>query len=714
MLPLRRARSESIRGNEEPQASSESPLLGDEEERCINASLWKSRTIQQASIPPLYAREALTPLNRSITRISAQDSEPDVSKLKTLPQMPVIEKATTQPQNISFGSHARLKLFDFLEAPGEVVTSKLYLSGEQNHNGERRHPGDLKRVTLEPVTEQSISLLNTIAMYAVKPSEDIELQQQEFFINDVVEDISRRATIEVPQVTLGLEQQARLDKHNMVAKTASGAAIAGIGDFTAAMLRYITNVVMTHMVSLSTYGIFVETYTAITVAGYASKFGLDSATLRFLSTYRVKGQRNLVAGILRFAFYMSLISGIVCGALFFLLSSFLAHIVYHKEVYELPFKEAALLIPLIGIQLVVASGLQALKAIKWKVYTDRLIQPALTLVLLGVFYLLGLRLEALILATICGFLASNITGQFLLRKASRRLVHGIEPKYERKTWMLFALPMFLNSMIRNVLNSTDVLFLGALATTSQVGLYGAADRVSYFVVMPLIALNVIFSPIIAEYHARGEHRQLENMFKIVTKWSFTLSLPVFLCCLVFHDAILAIFGEKYLAAGLVLIILSFGNLVDSGAGSVNYLLVMTGRPRVILANTVTTIMVNVSLVFLLVPHLNIIGAALAAALSIITLNVMGLIEVNWLLRIHPYRRDFLKPIVAGSIASMVGLLLLRVVHLGYGHLAIFGTLGLIFSFMLIYGLVLASLHFSEEDMMVLEAVRTKLGKKKSA
>lgn len=558
--------------------------------------------------------------------------------------------------------------------------------------------------------EESLSRLATISMLAVRPRDEVGLQN--YFINARIEEIVCHETEQLPIVEIAPIRQGQAEKRQVIASTASGAAIAGIGDLISSVVRYGTNVVMTHIVTQSIYGIFVETNALVTILGYASKFGLDSATLRFLSTYRAKGERSLAAGLIRFASVIAILSGLLCAALFFLFSSALAHLIYHKEVYELPFKEAALLIPLIGMQLVIASGLQALKAIKWKVYMDRLIQPGLTLVSLLVFYALGLRLEALILATICGYLGSTIVGQVLLRKAKKNLVRDVTPRYEPKTWVRFAFPMFFNSMIRNILNSTDVLFLGALATTSQVGLYGAADRVSYFVVAPLIALNVVFSPIIAELHSHGKRKQLENMFKVVTKWSFSLSWPVFLCCLVFHDAILGVFGEKYIAAGIVLIILAFGNLVDSGVGSVNYLLVMTGRPRIILLNTVSSIVVNVSLALILIPRFSIEGAAWAAALTVIVLNLVGLIEVYLFMGIHPYRWDILKPVVAGAIAALVGLAMIQGIHVGFGHLAILGVLGLVIPFTLVYVSVLVLFRFDEEDMMVIGMVRAKFVRKK--
>ncbi len=335
--------------------------------------------------------------------------------------------------------------------------------------------------------------------------------------------------------------------------------------------------------------------------------------------------------------------------------------------------------------------------------------------LLVVFYFLGLKLEALIFSTICGYLASIIAGQLLLGKAMKKLVVDEKAHYDPKTWMRFALPMFFNSMIRTILNSTDILFLGALATTAQVGLYGAADRVSYFVVAPLLALNVIFSPVIAEYYTKGKHSELASMFKVVTKWSFSLSLPIFLCCLIFHDAILGVFGEQYTSAGLALILLALGNLVDSAVGPVNYVLMMTGRAKIILVNSIATVIINVTLALVLIPRFDIVGAAVAAALTVIIINMIGLIEVYWLMKISPYRWDILKPLVAGGIASLIGIVSMRFIHVGhgYGYLAIFFALGLIIPFVLVYIAMLAILRFSEEDVMVFDTVRAKFGKKKA-
>jgi O-antigen/teichoic acid export membrane protein len=552
---------------------------------------------------------------------------------------------------------------------------------------------------------QWISSQDTLSLAAIGTR---GYQQEQELSSSWIDEVASQATLPLP-VLKGLA-----DQRQVIASTASNAAIAGMGDLTLATLRYITNVVMTNIASASIYGIYSTVYTTATIVGSIAALGLDTTILRFLSTYRAKNEHGLAGGLLRFVLWTAFIAGLLFGALFYLSSSAIAHLVYHRDVYELPLKEITLLVPLIALQLVFANGLLALKAIRYKVFVDRLVQPALCLVLIGVFHLLGLELEALILATICSYLASVIAGKMLLLKTTQQLVHKAVPQFEPKIWLHFSLPMSFYALIQIIMNSTDVLFLTVFATTAQVGLYTAADRTSTFVIMPIFGLNTVFSPMIAEYFARNQHKQLASLAKLVTKWSFSLSFPIFLCCCVFHEAILSIFSRGYSQAGIALIILSLGNLIFVGTGPSGSLLTMAGHARVILANTVITIFINIGLALVLVPRFNILGAAISAAIAVIILSVAYCIEVYCLLKIITLRWDMLKPLAAGGVASIAGLLLQHVIHVGYGYRAIIGTLGLVIPFVVVYVVVLAFLRFSPEDKVVFDMIRAKVQSKKHA
>lgn len=563
-----------------------------------------------------------------------------------------------------------------------------------------------------PATEESIALLDTAVMVTVRPRET-ELRRPDTLVNRVIEDITQQATVTPPAISLPAERGEQQAQRQAITATAGGAAIAGAGDLSYAALRYVTNVAMTHMVSPSVYGIFGEVYTAALILSWIARMGFDGVLVRLLSTYRVKGERGLAVGLARFSTWTTVILGLLLGIFFFISAAAIARVVYHNQTYILPLQEVALLIPLMALQLVYAGALQAFKEIKWKVYVDRVSQPLLTLIVLVILYFVGLRMEALSFSAIFGFLCSVLIGQVLFSKVLKRFAQNTLPRYTPKEWAFLAVPLSLNSLIRSVLNSTDVLFLSIFSTSVHAGIYMAADRVGVFVTMPLAALNTIFSPIIAEYYINGQYERLASMFKVVTKWSLSLSLPVFLCCLAFHDAILSVFGPQYTVGGLVLIIICLGNLVDAGTGSVLQILSMTGRPKLIFINGIITVSVNIGLSLFLVERLDILGAAIAAALAVIIINGLCLAQVYWIMKIQPYRWDVFKPLLAGGAAYLVGVLLLHVIH-PHGHFAIFEGLSLIIPFMLVYILVIVLLRFSEEDRIVINAILTKIDKHRAS
>jgi O-antigen/teichoic acid export membrane protein len=506
-------------------------------------------------------------------------------------------------------------------------------------------------------------------------------------------------------------RQPSATQKDVVVKTASGAAIAGAGNLVAGVLRYTATLAMTHMVAPEAYGLFVVTLTAATFLSYLPKVGLDTVLLRFLPAYRAGGSRDLVAGLLRFAVGVPSLLGLLCGLVLFALAPFLASSVYHNATYTLPFMEAAVLVPLLAVEGMLISALRSLKAIKWQVGADMIIDPGVTLLSLGVFYLLGLRLQALILANICGVLAAAIVALLVLSRATDELLRDTTAVFDPGTWLRFGSTMIVGIVAFSWVQSTDVLFLGAFANANQVGLYGVADRVGALIGLPLVALNVIFAPMITELHASGERAQLEKLFALVTRWSLSMSLPVFLCCVIFQEAILGVFGKGYRAAGATLTILAVGNLVNAGSGSVSSILTMTGRMRVIWVNMGLRVAVNLALVFALIPRLTIIGAALAVTVTAVALNAVGVIEVWWIMRVHPFRWAMVKALVAAGAASLVGMLLVRVIPVGSGKVAIVGVLSLVLGFLLVYILVLALVRPCEEDVMVWEAVQQRFARR---
>ena len=95
-------------------------------------------------------------------------------------------------------------------------------------------------------------------------------------------------------------------------------------------------------------------------------------------------------------------------------------------------------------------------------------------------------------------------------------------------------------------------------------------------------------------------------------------------------------------------ILAGAMLFATGAGMVDAVLAMAGRTTWTLANATLALVVDVTLNLLLLPHLGILGAAVAWAAAIVTNNALPLAQLWVSLRLHPFGRGTVTAMAAAA------------------------------------------------------------------
>jgi O-antigen/teichoic acid export membrane protein len=127
--------------------------------------------------------------------------------------------------------------------------------------------------------------------------------------------------------------------------------------------------------------------------------------------------------------------------------------------------------------------------------------------------------------------------------------------------------------------------------------------------------------------------------------------------IIFAQPIMRIFGHDFSAGWPILVIGTLGQLVNCGVGSVGFLLLMSGNQRRLVRVQAIMAVVMIVLSLLLVPHWGILGAAVAAAITNVGVNVLNLIEVNAALRITPYNSSYLKLLPPVVLSLLIVLLM---------------------------------------------------------
>jgi len=94
-----------------------------------------------------------------------------------------------------------------------------------------------------------------------------------------------------------------------------------------------------------------------------------------------------------------------------------------------------------------------------------------------------------------------------------------------------------------------------------------------------------------------------------------------------EQVITLVFGHEFVGAALPLAIISVGQLMNAGFGSVGLVLGMTGYEREITKGVAVATLTNVVLNMLLIPKYGINGAAFATAVTLFAWNVLLWIAV---------------------------------------------------------------------------------------
>ena len=491
-----------------------------------------------------------------------------------------------------------------------------------------------------------------------------------------------------------------------LSKLAKNAGISGIGEVVFNILGYITTIVITRTVGPAVFGIFNLANTITSMTQIFSNAGLGQGLLRFVAFYKGRADIPRLKGAIIFSTRVSLFLSLLFGAVMFYLSDLIAVRFFHNPDVGFAIRILMISLPFLTLGDLWLRSIQSLQIIKYQVYTQKIYQPIAKLISLVVLFLLGLKLSGILAASIISVLVGFSFSFYYLLKIFPIHKKLPAPVYEKKEIINFSLPLSLTQFLDFIILSINILMLGYFKTAADVGIYAAVAKLGGLVVLPLVSFNNIFAPMISEFYSRNEMNKLEDLFKIVTKWIFTLSLPVFLIFILFARPIMGIFGQSFVIGTAALIIFGAGQLINAGTGSVGIILTMTGRPKINLLNSIALCVLNIILNYLLIPQYGIIGAAFATGLSIAIINVLRLAEVYYFLRIHPFRLDYLKPCIAGFLSLF---LVYLAVHKFFPvSLSLSDISLLLLFFVALYALFIFFLKLEKEDEYILKLFYRKL------
>jgi O-antigen/teichoic acid export membrane protein len=390
-------------------------------------------------------------------------------------------------------------------------------------------------------------------------------------------------------------------------------------------LTLATSVLLARVLGAQGYGVYAYVFSIVSLLAVPAALGLPNLIIRYVAMYEARGEWGLLRGLLRRANQATLAAA--CG-----LAIIAAFIGWLARGWLAPealatFWLALALLPLSVLSRLRLAALQGLRHVVLSQVPESLVRPGLFFLLAGGAYL-ALGEERFSPPWAMTMLAAATSAAFLLGTALilGRLpvaVRRDNPVYLHRTWAAGALPLLAMGSMGFINSYTDILMLGAIHGAAAAGVYQVAVQGAVLVSFVLVAANMALAPAIARLHESGDLSQLQRVATGSARAILLWSAPLALLFILGGGTVLrTVFGVEFGAGATALAILSAGQLVNAGMGSVGVILMMTGHERDAALGVGVAAAMNVSLNALFIPLWGIDGAAAATSTSLVTWNLL--------------------------------------------------------------------------------------------
>lgn len=215
-------------------------------------------------------------------------------------------------------------------------------------------------------------------------------------------------------------------------------------------------------------------------------------------------------------------------------------------------------------------------------------------------------------------------------------------------------------------------------------------------------------PIAGELYAKARSPELAKTYQILTKWIFSVTLPLFFILFFFPEmTITFLFGDRFTDASLPLRILLLGYLFIVFMGTNSMLLLVMGHSKAVMKVSAAAALLNLLLNYVLIKHagLGMHGAAISTAVSMIAITSGYSFLLYRFSGIQPISAVYLKPVIGSSVIGLLIYGVAKSIPLYYWMLPVY--------FILYICGYMASLiltrSIDEDDIMLLETLLNKLG-----
>lgn len=382
-------------------------------------------------------------------------------------------------------------------------------------------------------------------------------------------------------------------------------------------IALVLGVVLARSLGPDGYGVYAFAFALMSLLMVAAEAGVPTLLMREVAAAEGSGDWGLLRGALqRGVQFVGLVSLTIA------VSGLVVLVLFADRVAPASFHTLAvmfLLLPATALSKTISRALMGFHRVVMAQSLEMLLRPILVIGFIGVMFSWWPEMRSPVFA-MAAQLAAVLIGLILtgvaLRSSTPPQMRNARPEFHSKLWLKNALPFVLIGGALVINSQTDIVMLGWLTTTDEVGIYRVAVQGAMLVLFPLQVFQAVLAPQFSKFYANRDFVSLRSLDRR-SRYAIILStLPVFLLMILFKDSLIAsFFGAVFLPAGLPLLILSIGFFANIANGASGTLMQMTGNERFTARVLWSTSLLNFIGNLILIPAFGSVGAAITTGFT---------------------------------------------------------------------------------------------------
>jgi len=388
---------------------------------------------------------------------------------------------------------------------------------------------------------------------------------------------------------------------------------------TGGALLFLSQLLLARWMGTSAFGVYSYAWAWVAVLGPLAGLGFAGTSVRFLASYRVQGTQSQIRGLLGFGRVLTLASSLIvaaCGLL-------VVHIVARNSPYASALQAAFLAIPLLAFVSLDAANARGFNWMALSAVAEQIGRPAALIVFGWLFMKLSTDASArgYVLCCVLAYFSAALVQHLVVRRKIYAVVSSGPSDVETAVWLRVSAGMLLLNGAEMIRLNTDLVLVGSLLGPVDVGVYTAVVRTATLVSFVLNITGMVAQTNLAGLHAQKRRAELIRFVASTTRSIFLTTLIIGAALALCGQLVLGRFGPGFVAGYPALLILIGGHILVAGFGPLTSLLLMTGHQMP--AATIYGISATTSAVlnFLLIPPLEIAGAAIASSLNLLLTQI---------------------------------------------------------------------------------------------